>query len=79
MSITDFLKSFSEVVEEASEMTVENVLTADTKYKELSSWGSLAAVMTIVMVEEQFEKEITTDDLEACDTLGDLYNLIQAL
>ncbi len=79
MNKNDFLKSFADVLEEASGMTVENELTVNTKYKELSSWGSLTAVMTIVMVEEQFGKEISTDDFEAFETLGDLFDHIQTL
>lgn len=74
----DFIKAFSDVLTEAteSELTVE--LSGNTKYKELDGWGSLTAVMTIVMVEENYEKEITTDDFESCDTLESLFNLIQS-
>ena len=74
----DFIKAFSVFFTEAteSELTVER--SGNTKYKELDGWGSLTAVMTIVMVEENYEKEITTDDFESCDTLESLFNLIQS-
>ena len=77
MDIKDFIKSFSEVIEDNSENPITCSFDENTKYKEIDSWGSLTAVMTIVMIEEQFEKQITTDDFEACDTLGALYQLIE--
>lgn len=77
MKQDDFFKAFVDVLEEASEMEVKEELSDYTKFKELEGWGSLTAVMTIVMVEEQFGKQITTDDFEACDTLGALYQLIE--
>ena len=74
----DFIKAFSDVLTEATESELTVGLSGNTNYKELDGWGSLTAVMTIVMVEENYGKEITTDDFESCDTLESLFNLIQS-
>lgn len=76
MTLEDFVLEFNKSCEESGASGLQ--LSGDTKFKELEVWGSMTAVLTIVMVEENFGKEITTDDLEACETLESLYNLIQA-
>jgi acyl carrier protein len=51
-------------------------ITADTHLSELPEWDSLAALGVIVMFDIEYNKSITGDDLKACSTLQDLYNLI---
>lgn len=74
----DFIMAFSSVLREATENELTVELSGNTRYKELDGWGSLTAVMIIVMVEENYGKEITTDDFESCETLESLYSMIQS-
>ena len=74
----DFIMAFSSVLREATENELTVELSGNTRYKELDGWASLTAVMIIVMVEENYGKEITTDDFESCETLESLYSMIQS-
>ena len=73
MTLDEFVKAFAAEFDE----TPEEVFKADTKYRELDEWGSLTALSIIAMAMDGFEKKITGADLRGCNTIEDLYNLIQ--
>jgi acyl carrier protein len=74
MTIDEFVTAFAEEFDE----TPAEQFKADTVYKELDEWGSLTALSIIALVMEGFNKKITGADLRACNTIEELYNLIQA-
>ncbi len=74
MTLEEFVQRFAE---EFDETPVEQ-FTADTKFKSLDEWGSLAALSIIAMVDEEFEKRITGADIRSCETIKALYNLIMS-
>ena len=73
MTLEEFVTAFAE---EFDETPAEN-FTPATVYKDLDEWGSLTALSIIALAMEVFEKKITGADLRACNTIEDLYNLIQ--
>ncbi len=73
MTLDEFVTAFAEEFDE----TPAEQFKADTVYKELDEWGSLTALSIIALAMENFEKKITGADLRACNTIKDLYNLIQ--
>ena len=73
MTLDEFVKAFAAEFDD----TPENQFKADTKYRELEEWGSLTALSIIALAMEGFEKKITGADLRSCNTIEDLYNLIQ--
>ena len=73
MTLDEFVKAFAAEFDE----TPEDQFKADTEYKSLEEWGSLTALSIIALAMEGFEKKITGSDLRACNTIEDLYNLIQ--
>ncbi len=73
MTLDEFVAAFAEEFDETS----AEQFKADTVYKELDEWGSLTALSIIAMAMEGFEKKITGADLRACNTIEELYNLIQ--
>jgi acyl carrier protein len=73
MTLNEFVNAFAG---EFDETPVEQFKT-DTVYKNLDEWGSLTALSIIALVMEGFEKKITGADLRSCNTIEDLYNLIQ--
>jgi acyl carrier protein len=72
MNITDFIEKFAEAAE------VENVssLSAETKFRDLNEWSSLASLSIIAMVDEEFEVTLNGNDIRSSNTIQDLYNLI---
>lgn len=73
MTLDEFVTAFAE---EFDETPAENFAFA-TVYKELDEWGSLTALSIIALAMEGFGKKITGADLRACNTIEELYNLIQ--
>lgn len=73
MTLDEFVKAFAAEFDE----TPEEVFKADTKYRELDEWGSLTALSVIAVAMEGFGKKITGADLRSCNTIEELYNLIQ--
>lgn len=71
MDIQGFIEKFAEAIE------VEDVksLSADTEFRGLDEWSSLAVLSLIALFDEEFEKEVGDKELKACVTLGDLYDL----
>ena len=73
MTLDEFVKAFAAEFDE----TPEIVFKADTKYRELDEWASLTALSIIALAMEGFGKKITGADLRTCETIEELYNLIQ--
>ena len=74
MKLEEFVKAFAAEFEE----TGIELFTPKTVYKELDEWSSLTVLSIIAIVDEEFEKQITGADLRACNTIEDLYNLVQS-
>lgn len=74
MTLDEFVTAFAEEFDE----TPAEEFTAGTEYKTLEEWGSLTALSIIALAMEHFEKKITGADLRSCNTIEELYNLIQA-
>jgi len=73
MEINEFVKLFADQFDE----TPKEVFNPETKFRELEEWGSLTALSIIAMVDENLEKRITGADIRSCNTIEELFNLIQ--
>ena len=72
MELTEFIKIFSEQFENIS----PDQISAETEYKKLEEWDSLAVLSVVSMVDEEFEVTITGADLRAINTIEELYNFV---
>ena len=57
--------------------TPKDAFSADTKFRELEEYDSLVALSIIAIVDEEMEKKITGADIRTCETIADLYTLIE--
>lgn len=73
MTLDEFVKVFAAEFDE----TPAEQFKTNTEYKTLDEWGSLTALSIIALAMEAFGKKITGADLRACNTIEDLYILIQ--
>lgn len=73
MTLDEFVTAFAGEFDE----TPAEQFKADTVYKKLDEWGSLTALSVIALAKESLDKKITGADLRACNTIEDLFNLIQ--
>lgn len=70
MDINTFVTKIEEQYSEAA----PGSFTALTKFKEEPEWGSLTALMIVAMVDQDFNKKVTGDMIESCQTIQDLFN-----
>ena len=74
MDINEFIEYFADELDE----TTKDELSPATDFKALGEWSSLVALSIIAMVEDNYEKEITGEDLRSSTTLQDLFNLVES-
>ena len=72
------LEKIKEIVAESLGTEVET-LTAETSFKEDLGADSLDLFEMVMALEEEFEVEIPSEDLEDIKTIGDVENYIQKL
>ena len=74
MTATDFLEKFREQFDETDPETIE----LSTVYKDLDECSSLVAFTVIAMVKMEYDKTVTGAEIRHCNTVEDLYNLVEA-
>lgn len=70
MNINDFIQNFAEQFEETEG------INAETKFHDLEEWGSLIGLSIIAMVDDEYDVVIKGDELRACVTVQDVYDLV---
>lgn len=74
MTLDEFVKAFAAEFDD----TPEETFKADTRYRELDEWGSLVALSIISMVDDEMDKRVTGADLRNCNTIEELYSLVES-
>ncbi len=72
MELQDFTQKFAECFNQTNPAQIN----ADTEFKNLEEWGSMLALIVIAMVDADFGKTVTSEDLKAANTVSDLYNIV---
>ena len=73
MTLNEFVDCFAAELDE----TPKELFNAETVYRDLDEWDSLAVLSIISMIDEEFEKTVTGADLREYSTIKELYNFIQ--
>ncbi|WP_407404324.1 acyl carrier protein [Chryseobacterium sp.] len=68
--IENFISIFDDI--DASEVNM------DTEFKNLDEWSSLAALGLLAVMEEEYEVELSSKDIEKSNTIRDIYNIVKA-
>lgn len=61
----EFLSKVSEILE-------VDVATPDFKFREIDDWDSMKGFSLIVLMEQDYGKEMSVEQFLACETVGDL-------
>ena len=72
MELNDFIANFADQFEDTDPETI----TPETPFHDLEEWDSLIALAVLNMTEKKYGKKITFDEMKACVTVEDLYNVI---
>lgn len=74
MELNEFVAQFAEQFDE----TDASEITADCEFHDLDEWSSLTGMGIIAFVKTTYGKTITGPELRACDTVEDVFNLINS-
>lgn len=74
MEFNEFIKGFAEQFDE----TDISEFQADTCFQELDEWSSLSAMSIIAFVKTNYNKTITGKEIRSCETVEELFELVQS-
>lgn len=72
--MNEFIEKFADIFDDIDVTS----LNGDTKFRELEDWDSIAGLSVIGMVDEEYGVTFNADDMRACKTIEDLYNMVQS-
>jgi len=72
MTLEQFIVRFREEFEYLEE---DEILEPSTLFQEIDGWDSLTAIMILEMIDDEFEADISGDELRACSSIEELFNL----
>lgn len=73
MELEEFVKKFAECFNQ----TVYSVFKPDTEYRKLDEWGSMMALIIIAMIDADYGKTITSEDLKNAGTIFALFETVK--
>lgn len=73
MELQDFIKKFAECFNQ----TDPSVFSPGTEFRKLDEWGSMMALIVIAMIDADFGKTVTSDDLKNAGTISMLFEIVK--
>ena len=73
MQSEDFFQNFAACFHQTEPASVR----AETKFRELEEWGSMLALIVIAMIDADFGKTITAEDLKSVNTVAELFEVVK--
>ena len=74
MEIKEFLSKFVDVFDDTDVSTLQ----PDTKLRELDEWTSMIALSTMAMVCDEYDVELTADEMRNATTFQDLFDTVKS-
>ena len=74
MDLDDFLKKFAACFNQ----TPPSMFKPETDFKKLEEWGSMITLIVIAMIDADFGKTITSDDLKNAGTIASLFEIVKS-
>lgn len=72
--LDEFVAQFAEQFDD----TDASEFTASCEFHDLDEWSSLTGMSVIAFVRTNYGKTITGQELRACDTIEDVFNLVSS-
>lgn len=70
MEIKEFIENFASNFDD----TDISVFTPETQFRELDEWTSMLALSTMAMVSEEYDVELSPEEMRKANTIEDLFN-----
>lgn len=74
MELKDFIANFADQFDD----TDASAIQANTVFHELDEWSSLTGMGVIAFVKTEYGKSITGKELRECETVEDVFNLVNS-
>jgi len=74
MDIKEFIENFASNFEDTDTST----FTPQTQFRELDEWTSLLALSTMAMVSDEYDVDLTADEMRNAQTIEDLFNVTKS-
>lgn len=74
MEIKEFIANFADQFDE----TDASVFTAETKFRELEEWSSLIALSVMAMIDDEYDVQLTANEMREAQTIQDLFNMVSS-
>lgn len=71
------LKEFVEKFAACFNQTKPETISSSTIFSELEEWGSMMTLIVIAMIDADYEKTITSEDLKNANTVADLFEIVK--
>lgn len=75
MELQEFIKNFANQFDD----TDASEIKAETSFQDLDEWSSLTTLAVIAMAKTQYGKTVTGKQIRSCETVKDLYELVESL
>lgn len=72
MEEEEFTRKFAECFNQ----TEVSLIKPATEFKKLEEWGSMLALIVIAMIDADYGKTITAEDLKKAETISALYRIV---
>lgn len=74
MEIKEFIANFADQFDE----TDVEVFTHETKFRELDEWSSLIALSVMSMIDDEYDVQLTANEMRNAQTIQDLFNIVSS-
>lgn len=74
MKMEAFLKNFADQFDD----TDSNLLTAETRFRDLEEWSSLNALAILNMIGKKYNVSLKPEEMKTANTVQELFDLIQS-
>ena len=74
MILDEFVRLFADQFDDTDPAEI----TAETYFRELDEWSSLTGLAVINIVAKKCNTKITAEEFKKCETVEDVYNLVQS-
>ena len=71
MTINEFIEKFAEAVE----IEDASALSANTEFRTLTEWSSLAYLSVIALLDEEFDAQIEMEDFKKLKTIQEVFDV----
>lgn len=73
MDVSVFIENFASIFDdvEATDLTLE------TTFRDIDEWSSLAALGLLAVIDEEYDVELSSKELEEAVTIGDIYKIVK--